>query len=496
MQVLLAPGVLRGQQPIVFDTVRLNPVNSFLVGFDVFENEDGYVVFSSGGDGTGEIQDVRTSSFDAAGSFQFERVFQQPRLAYYGVHAPAARDHNGGFASGVARFGGGEALDSLFLYRFNGMGDTIETSFLVSDTTVAIRKCIQSENSDYLLVGLHERPKNAFLCRATANGDLVSFTPLTDVPPFFAMSIAEDANQDLFICGYGESAAQNNINNANLIKCGPVGSVIWRRTKPGISWYIDVIATPDGGVVAIGFYKGNFDVPSTAFAVKYDAEGNEEWSRDVAQTDLGSRPCFLTNGFLLPDGTLALCGTLRNTTTPGLWDNGMLHKLGADGTILWSRYYAHYTGLPAGYEHVFNAVQPTSDGGFILTGEAQGPTPPNTSRLWLVKLDSMGCLVPGCHTVGVEEFESELQDALQVGPNPASEAIQLTLDLPEGYRLEGAVEVHLLDEQGKEVKRHTIGPFDVQLRATLEIAGLASGLYYIHLRDERKWLAGTKVVVE
>ena len=262
MIALLAATMGWGQQPIVFDTVRLNTLNSFLLGFSVFENENGYVVFSSGGDGTGDVQNVRTELFDAEGIFQQERIFEHPRKAYYGAYAPVTRTQSGSFASGVTRFSGGEVIDSLFLYRFNSWGDTISTSFLAADTTVVVRKCIQSSNGDFLLVGFYELPSDAFLCRTTEEGNLISLTALDEVPTFFAMSIAEDVEQNLFICGYGQSFEENNNNNANLIKCAPDGSVIWRRAKPQVSWYKHVIVTPDGGVVATGFYRiGGVSIP-------------------------------------------------------------------------------------------------------------------------------------------------------------------------------------------------------------------------------------------
>ncbi|MBL7955484.1 MAG: hypothetical protein JNJ91_10620, partial [Flavobacteriales bacterium] len=37
MNMLLVSAFVRGQQPIMFDTVRLNPLNSFLIGLSVFE---------------------------------------------------------------------------------------------------------------------------------------------------------------------------------------------------------------------------------------------------------------------------------------------------------------------------------------------------------------------------------------------------------------------------------------------------------------------------
>ncbi|MBK6882666.1 MAG: hypothetical protein IPH05_06935 [Flavobacteriales bacterium] len=104
--------------------------------------------------------------------------------------------------------------------------------------------------------------------------------------------------------------------------------------------------------------------------------------------------------------------------------------------------------------------------------------------------------MPGCNTVGVEEFETQLQSALQLSPNPASERVQVSLALPEGYRLQGEVQTMLVDAQGKEVKRRTIGVSGAQLGTDLEVGGLPSGLFYVHLRDDVKWLAGGKVVVD
>jgi len=252
MITLLATTFGWGQQPIVFDTVRLNPLDSYLIGLSVFEAEGGYRVWGMAGDGTGDVQNVHVLSFDTNGDYLSEIAFANDRLTWPGSYAPVTRSTAGGFACGISEFSGGDPLVSLYLYRFDVLGDTLWTSHLFSDTIVAVRKCIQSANGDYLLVGLREQPKYAFLCRASQSGVLMSFLRLSNVPPFFAMSIAEDADLNLFICGYGESAAQNNINNANLVKCEPDGSVIWRRTKPRYSNYTQVVTTMDDGVVAMG----------------------------------------------------------------------------------------------------------------------------------------------------------------------------------------------------------------------------------------------------
>jgi hypothetical protein len=88
-----------------------------------------------------------------------------------------------------------------------------------------------------------------------------------------------------------------------------------------------------------------------------------------------------------------------------------------------------------------------------------------------------------------------LQSALHISPNPANELLNVELALPEGYRLEGTVQLLLLDAQGKEVKRQMLGSTTDNVRTSMDVGALPTGLYYVHLRDDVKWLAGGKVVV-
>jgi len=105
-------------------------------------------------------------------------------------------------------------------------------------------------------------------------------------------------------------------------------------------------------------------------------------------------------------------------------------------------------------------------------------------------------VVPGCQNIGTQVYELELHDKLVLAPNPAHDKVRFELPLPDGYPLVGTAQAILLDAQGKEVLRHTIGNSGLGLNGNLDVSGLPSGMYYLHLRDGQKWLAGGKVVVE
>jgi hypothetical protein len=220
------------------------------------------------------------------------------------------------------------------------------------------------------------------------------------------------------------------------------------------------------------------------------------WYRDAIQTDASGRPSVFYDGFELPNGELVACGLYKSSTT---LDRGMLFKFTPEGEELWRRFYRWYDGPFNGNEQIFNDVEPTSDGGFILTGSTErfvDTTYTYPAKLWLVKLDSMGCLVPGCHTVGIEEQALDLNEYLRIWPNPlpAGQALQFTFEPPPTFTPNGPLRVVLLDATGRMVHEERLGS-TYSTPNTINIQ-LATGLFYLHLTDGTRWLAGGKVVVE
>ena len=150
-------------------------------------------------------------------------------------------------------------------------------------------------------------------------------------------------------------------------------------------------------------------------------------------------------------------------------------------------------------------MQPTADGGFVATGTAhwydQPPEYQTNQLIWVLKTDSLGCVVPGCQNVGVQEYALELNEHLRVWPNPASDVVHLELTLPPGAVLHGAVRAVLLDMLGRQVSTWPVQRQGDVLTLSAPLSpgegqGVRAGTYYLHLTDERRWLAGSTVVIE
>jgi hypothetical protein len=119
----------------------------------------------------------------------------------------------------------------------------------------------------------------------------------------------------------------------------------------------------------------------------------------------------------------------------------------------------------------------------------------------------MGCLEPGCHLItGMETQVTNLGGALRVWPNPVARGtpVQVELQLPEGFVVQGQLRLTVTDAAGRVVQEQVpIAAGHSELRGTKQegvftafTAGTSSGLYHLHLHDNTRWIAGTKLVVQ
>ena len=67
---------------------------------------------------------------------------------------------------------------------------------------------------------------------------------------------------------------------------------------------------------------------------------------------------------------------------------------------------------------------------------------------WLVRLDSFGCIIPGCDTIdtttSISSFSNIILDGIKVYPNPCSNKFNLSIEDPE------ACNIFIYDKLGRE----------------------------------------------
>ena len=151
--------------------------------------------------------------------------------------------------------------------------------------------------------------------------------------------------------------------------------------------------------------------------------------------------------------------------------------------------YRDYIPQDENWESFFYDAYPATDNGYIAIGKAR-PDMGGNNKMWIVKVDSMGCDTPGCATgTFVEELFPYVRDRgeeLYLYPNPAMDYIIVELNKTN---LNG-VNLSLYDNGGKLVKQTTI-PARTQ-DYVIALKGMKPGIYIIKAAMDGKDIGGKK----
>lgn len=219
-----------------------------------------------------------------------------------------------------------------------------------------------------------------------------------------------------------------------------------------------------------------------------------------------------TDFLALSDGALVITG---DNYVPSNWTDwsenyerskGFILKLNQERDSLWCRTYSYYDNIPTfpeGYgfaEHYILDSKPTPDGGFVCSGwieqQIQDPNP-FLQTPWLFKVDSLGCLEPGCQDVGVSEIVIGLQNTMSLFPNPANSIANISFSFPTDYSPPKNNQLVVVDMQGREVMRENVSLFgQANIAVEMDVSKLSAGIYTVHWVSENAWMDSVKLMKE
>jgi hypothetical protein len=387
-----------------------------------------------------------------------------------------------------------------------------------------------------------------YLVRYDASGDTLWTREFGDASHFWTgQQVKQTSDGGFLICGFTDASGYHD---GFALKTDSLGNEQWRQTY-GLGGVVldsfsSVVELSNGYLLTGMSYIGLDN--SEMFAVRTDLLGNELWTQrwggpyDDSQVHASLSP---TGQILLAGGyAYGLDGYLRvpylalmdSASGELLWEHqygppvysslffaaksdaqggiyacglntvdgqelGLLMRADAQGDSLWMRNYWYYDSLVPQGQGRFWDVLPTADKGCIATGFTLAPfsppVPPDWSQdAWVVKVDSMGCIVPGCNGLtGITSAAINMQQALQIYPNPAHGRLQVQVALPQGYVPQGSLSLTITTASGQVLRREDLPAGNGQ-SLELDLHGLAPGLYSLHLADAANWLAGQRFVVQ
>lgn len=351
---------------------------------------------------------------------------------------------------------------------------------------------------------------------------------------FDAMTL--NSQGGLVAAGASLSLGDSSWGNIYVVKTDTAGEVVWQKSL-GINNFpercFSMDTTSDGGYVLAGVQ--GFDSQENNFVIKIDSLGNQKWKKTFGgPTGNNTFPRIraLRNGdFLLTTALTAATGFRRayiarlsptgsklwekyyptgdlqswfgfSIEPPGgnfileggfsefdslsnqWWDRATLTKINGQGELIWQRKFYTRQDLPS----YFFGLASTSDAEFMAYGFGFR-TDNNRQDAWVVKVDSLGCLEPGCAggVAAPEPGAAVAEAGLRLWPNPASN--WLTVESEEDILLG----LRLSDMSGRVVE-------DVQFfrqhqvrEHRLSLAALPAGVYVLSVRTDKGW-ASERVV--
>lgn len=321
-------------------------------------------------------------------------------------------------------------------------------SFETSDNKIIKSNFVHSVDNN------KEFKQNIFLVKIDTNLNIIWSKIFQDSNLIYPWGIIELQDKGIAITG-GIRNTPSLEYDMLFIRADSNGNELWRKQYGGIfseTAYNNTIQTFDKGFLLGGYvHNPNISGSSQALIIKTDSNGNEQWQLQLGEQNLSNNIAFVTQ--LLDTNYLIIADTAIATSNPdwslhtikmykinqqrqilwtkvynkpdalfvirslnkvndnefiisGMekfrWDSieygsygGFLFKFTSEGDSLWWRNYQYFTNN-ADWNTLYDVA--LNGNGFVSCGSTYPIAHQDSVFTWLISIDSMGCLTPGCDT--------------------------------------------------------------------------------------------------
>ena len=400
--------------------------------------------------------------------------------------------------------------------------------------------CFQKTSDNNLfVVGVREDTiqSTAFLLKVNSSFDTLFFKEYADTTfKYLEFQQGKETYDKGFILVGTLPGTGTYDQNIVVLKTDSAGNEQWRKIFDwgGVEYARNVIQTPDGGYL-LGCYIYNTDYLSgDGVVLKLDTFGNFEWSRNIGgpnrdgvpvialakdsnyivatayayetifgggsrlkiqvlkinksdhsiiwdkQYDTIRNDCYSNMIKVINDGTIFITGVSDIWDGINYYGASWILKLNSNGDSLLYRRFWKYNDSHTTNNTAYDFCV-TNDKSIVICGEVKLDTAYN--YLWLAKMDSLGCLQPGCDIVGVEEIKSDIAE-LTVYPNPATNSITFNTGIYQDFKLK------IFNAIGQTVLQKQLAAYNT----TLNIQSFRQGMYYYTLINNKGKVISGKFV--
>ena len=463
-------------------------------GSCILKQDDGYILIGAGwGFETGDYfdQKLKFAKTDLEGNVIWTNFIGESSINLFcGAQAGIiAQDGNIVFCGSRLN----AATYAIILVKFNPLtGDTIFYKKFDFDDELKGIQVKELSDGNLIILGVDENDSyGSLLIKTSADGDLIWQKRYG--------TATENSSTDFAI--YSDTLYLVN----RYFMCSPEGYFIRKIDDEG-----NVIQTltfdegcasngflsNQGGYYGVGAY---FPVPPyQTYIYRTNLSGIMEWHYNTA-FDLDTliyEDLFPEIIRELPNGDIIVAGYFASNYLGTYF--GLVSKINMDGTPYWERIYTASTDVYEDSRLV--DMQIVGDGEIALIGSGYGESTIEDQNFWILKLDSVGCLIPGCDTLDDAILELPVDNSgIIVYPNPVEYEAIIEISISQSEVINGSLYLRITTIDGKIITDDQVKNFNMngnKYSFPFHRHNLPSGLYIIQVFNTTRLLGTSKILLK
>jgi len=382
------------------------------------------------------------------------------------------------------------------LMKLNNDLDTIWKKDYAPVYKTTIYNCIQTSDNGYILTGWvylsEDDYSDPILLKTDSLGNYIWHKLYGGVLADRGQDVMITPDGGYLIGGYIWDPSVYHSLDALVIKTDSLGNEEWTKTygNPNVDDDMALVALADNGNYLMATVYGEWVVsPATRtgriYLVKLNNEGTTIWQKKIAPK---MYHCNIRNFRETINGDIVAAGFYYPDTTTDFILNGWFYKFNQEGDSIWFREYYNYFDQYA--ENMLYDVYPCQEKGYVGIGYARPGTGGSTQKMWVIKVDSMGCDTAGCATgTFTKEIYLKSDNDIIAFPNPAETEITLAFQNTDHH---ANMLLECYNIYGQQVHSEKI--WKGQQETKIDLHGWAKGLYFAVVKSEDKVTGSTRFI--
>ena len=484
-------------QELVYFNYIYQKQNNFAIGMTILETDNGYIGYGGTEDPENIGQMLLLFKISKQGEEIIWKPFGENYHSYYmgNVGGAMIKTSDDNFALAYHADYNGIAYSS-FIKLSNNLDTIWKKNYSTDNLWTMTMNCNNTNDNGFILVG-SVKPEagelwDILLIKTDSLGNMQWYNTYGSLLQEQGANVIQTSEGGYLIGGFKWNPAIYHTLDAMVIKTDSLGNEQWTHYygNPGVDDDMALLAMADDGNYLVATVYGEWIVsPSTRtgriYLIKVNSDGETIWEKKIGPK---MYHCINKNLRKTNDGNLVSTGFYYQDTISEFILDGWLYKFSQEGDSIWMRDYYYYNNQ---YDvNIFYDATPTSDNGYIAIGKARPDVGGTNNKMWIVKVDSMGCDTPGCAT-GVQVFELPVanRSEFKVWPNPTSN--RFTVHSSQ-FTVHEEIIIRVYNSQGIKVEEIDIP--EMKETITINVQSWSKGIYFVQLVVDGEAVGSRKII--